>query len=69
LNQLFFPFQVLKSEIPSTPNFRFSAFLANAGDVLDWNLQGLPADSFSTENGVLVTRSNRWPLMVDPQVG
>ena len=33
----------------------------------DWNIQGLPSDSFSTENGVMVTRGNRWPLMVDPQ--
>ena len=33
----------------------------------DWNIQGLPSDAFSTENGVIVTKSNRWPLMVDPQ--
>nr|AML30862.1 axonemal inner arm dynein heavy chain 6 [Marsilea vestita] len=59
--------EVLKTEIPSTTNFGFSTFLADAGDVRDWNLQGLPADSFSTENGVLVTRTNRWPLMIDPQ--
>eukprot|EP00898_Chlorokybus_atmophyticus_P005400 jgi/Chlat1/5861/Chrsp4S06373 len=30
-------------------------------------LAGLPADAFSTENGVMVTRGRRWPLMVDPQ--
>jgi hypothetical protein len=35
--------------------------------VRDWNIQGLPADAFSTENGVLVTRGTRWPLMIDPQ--
>ena len=42
-------------------------FLANAEDVRDWNIQGLPADAFSTENGVMVTRGTRWPLMIDPQ--
>ena len=54
-------------EIPVDPNFKFAAFLADAPTVRDWNIQGLPSDQFSTENGVIVTRGNRWPLMVDPQ--
>ena len=33
----------------------------------DWNIKGLPSDAFSTENGVIVTRGRRWPLMIDPQ--
>uniref|UniRef100_A0A672FP66 Dynein axonemal heavy chain 2 n=1 Tax=Salarias fasciatus TaxID=181472 RepID=A0A672FP66_SALFA len=54
-------------EIPCTPGFSFSVFLAKPTVVRDWNIQGLPSDAFSTENGVIVTRGNRWPLMVDPQ--
>ena len=54
-------------EIPCSPDFDFCTFLANNEDVRDWNIQGLPADAFSTENGVLVTRGTRWPLMIDPQ--
>eukprot|EP00899_Mesostigma_viride_P014884 jgi/Mesvir1/23397/Mv21091-RA.2 len=59
--------QVRELSIPASPDFDFSLFLANPSDVRDWNIQGLPPDAFSTENGVLVTRGRRWPLMVDPQ--
>jgi dynein heavy chain len=60
--------RVLKDlQLPYTANFDFSTFLARPTDVRDWNIQGLPADAFSTENGVIVTRSARWPLMIDPQ--
>ena len=41
--------------------------MAKPTSVREWNIQGLPNDSFSTENGVIVTSSSRWPLMVDPQ--
>ncbi|XP_032872211.1 dynein heavy chain 2, axonemal [Amblyraja radiata] len=53
--------------VPYSPEFDFAHFLSNPTTVRDWNIQGLPTDAFSTENGVIVTRGNRWPLMVDPQ--
>ena len=33
----------------------------------DWGIWGLPADNLSLENGILVSRGRRWPLMIDPQ--
>ena len=59
--------QVRDLDIPCTPDFSFATFLSDPAIIREWNLQGLPADSFSSENGIIVTRGNRWPLMVDPQ--
>eukprot|EP01138_Halocafeteria_seosinensis_P001392 gb/GECG01001428.1/.p1 GENE.gb/GECG01001428.1/~~gb/GECG01001428.1/.p1 ORF type:complete len:4689 (+),score=693.48 gb/GECG01001428.1/:1-14067(+) len=59
--------RVKELSIPFSPSFSFGSFLAKPTDVRSWNMQGLPADAFSTENGVIVTRGRRWPLMVDPQ--
>ena len=32
-----------------------------------WNIASLPGDQVSIENGILSTRGQRWPLMIDPQ--
>ncbi|KAF3697610.1 Dynein heavy chain 2, axonemal Axonemal beta dynein heavy chain 2 Ciliary dynein heavy chain 2 [Channa argus] len=60
--------EVWGSQIPCTPGFSFAVFMSNPSVVREWNIQGLPSDAFSTENGIIVTHGNRWPLMVDPQV-
>ncbi|XP_072544049.1 dynein axonemal heavy chain 2 [Salminus brasiliensis] len=59
--------QFRELEVPCSPGFSFAMFLSKPTAVRNWNIQGLPSDAFSTENGVIVTRGNRWPLMVDPQ--
>ena len=41
--------------------------LADAFEIRQWNVDGLPRDNTSTENAILVTRARRWPLMIDPQ--
>lgn len=48
-------------------SFAITTFLSDATTIREWNIQGLPADEFSTENGIIVTRGSRWPLVIDPQ--
>uniref|UniRef100_A0A8B9XJL0 Dynein axonemal heavy chain 2 n=1 Tax=Bos mutus grunniens TaxID=30521 RepID=A0A8B9XJL0_BOSMU len=59
--------KISELQVPCSPRFTFDNFLSNPTKVRDWNIQGLPSDAFSTENGIIVTRGNRWALMIDPQ--
>jgi len=34
--------------------------------VRKWRMNGLPSDPFSTENGIIISRSLRWALLLDP---
>ncbi|XP_069092738.1 dynein axonemal heavy chain 6 isoform X2 [Pleurodeles waltl] len=56
-----------KLEIPISPKFSLINILGDAFEIRQWNTDGLPRDLVSTENGILVTRGRRWPLMIDPQ--
>lgn len=53
--------------IPTSPNLDVKEFLADSLTIREWNIQGLPSDGFSTENGIIVTQGTRWPLVIDPQ--
>ncbi|XP_076377925.1 dynein heavy chain at 16F [Megalopta genalis] len=54
-------------DIKTTENYSLVAILADPYQIRLWNTHGLPRDKVSTENGIFVTQSNRWPLMIDPQ--
>jgi dynein heavy chain len=49
-------------------NFSVRATLASDVEVRDWNIHGLPSNRLSVDNGVIVTKCQRWPLLIDPQL-
>ena len=55
-------------KIPSSEHFSITLTLGEPILIQAWNIAGLPRDSFSIDNGVIVYNSRRWPLMIDPQV-
>uniref|UniRef100_A0A2K5ETG1 Dynein axonemal heavy chain 3 n=1 Tax=Aotus nancymaae TaxID=37293 RepID=A0A2K5ETG1_AOTNA len=53
--------------IPSSSDFSLSHTLGDPIKIHAWQIAGLPVDSFSIDNGIIVSNSRRWALMIDPQ--
>ena len=53
--------------VPVSENCSLKNTLASPVVIREWNIWGLPTDDVSVDNGILVTRGRRWPLMIDPQ--
>ena len=53
--------------IPLSDDFKMTDFLVDQVTIGEWSLQKLPSDELSIQNGIMVTRSSRYPLMIDPQ--
>uniref|UniRef100_A0A2I3GCS9 Dynein axonemal heavy chain 5 n=1 Tax=Nomascus leucogenys TaxID=61853 RepID=A0A2I3GCS9_NOMLE len=54
-------------KIPFGKNLNLSEMLIDAPTISEWNLQGLPNDDLSIQNGIIVTKASRYPLLIDPQ--
>ena len=53
--------------IKCATDFAMEKILADPVEIREWMLAGLPADRLSVENGIVVTKGGRWPLIMDPQ--
>ena len=58
---------VRQKGIPGSSAVSLEKILGNPVQIRDWNLAGLPRDSLSTDNAIMMSKSRRWPLMIDPQ--
>ncbi|XP_009876528.1 PREDICTED: dynein heavy chain 3, axonemal [Apaloderma vittatum] len=56
-----------EKNIPCSSDFSLSNTLGDPVKIRAWQIAGLPVDSFSVDNGVIVSNSRRWALMIDPQ--
>lgn len=54
-------------EIPFGDNLNLNEMLIDAPTISEWNLQGLPNDDLSIQNGIIVSKASRYPLLIDPQ--
>lgn len=56
-----------KRKIPLSDDLNIVSMLVDNATISEWNLQGLPNDELSTQNGLIVTSASRFPLLIDPQ--
>merc|ERR1719313_1998272 len=47
--------------------FKLQPVLGDPVEIRGWHISGLPKDDFSTDNGIVVKMTRRWPLAIDPQ--
>ncbi|XP_065810510.1 dynein axonemal heavy chain 8 [Labrus bergylta] len=59
--------ELVKHKIPFTGDLNLISALVDPPTVSEWNLQGLPGDDLSVQNGIIVTKATRYPLLIDPQ--
>lgn len=56
------------NNIPMSENADPLSVLTDEATVAGWNNYSLPPDRVSTENGSILTNSERYPLIIDPQL-
>ncbi|EDW38589.1 GL12690 [Drosophila persimilis] len=54
--------------IPTTESLDPLSLLTDDTTVAVWTNEGLPSDRMSIENATILSNSDRWPLMIDPQL-
>ncbi|KAH9113497.1 hypothetical protein AeMF1_012304 [Aphanomyces euteiches] len=56
-----------KHGVPHTRGCNIITTLADPVKVRGWQIAGLPSDNLSVQNGIIMAKARRWPLLIDPQ--
>lgn len=58
-----------EQKIPFSPTIyeKLVEFMVDDATISRWNIEGLPKDTLSIQNGIMIENSERYPLMIDPQ--
>lgn len=54
--------------IKCAEEYSLQSVLGNPVQIRSWQINKLPSDSFSVDNAIIQSNSDRWPLMIDPQM-
>ncbi|EQC29095.1 hypothetical protein SDRG_13255 [Saprolegnia diclina VS20] len=54
-------------QVPHSPGCGIVGTLQDPVKLRTWQIAGLPTDTVSTQNGIIMSRARRWPLLIDPQ--
>lgn len=69
MNKLWLPYlNALEPPIPITEGLDSLSLLTDDTTIALWQNEGLPSDRMSIENATILSNSDRWPLMIDPQL-
>jgi dynein heavy chain 2 len=49
-------------------DYNFRTFLSSETQMLTWKKEGMPADTLSVENAIMITFTEKTPLIIDPAV-
>jgi len=58
--------KVKELEIPLSSKFSFINVCGDPVTIRAWNIDGLPSSTFSIENAIILNKTRRWPLCIDP---
>merc|ERR1719247_2865664 len=57
-----------ENKVPASAEFSLRNVIGEDVTIRQWVIDKLPNDQVSIENALILSKSSRWPLMIDPQL-